>query len=59
MPSESFYLKMVAMPIAGIGAIYLTATGVIAPEAGTAILSGIACFAIGEANGVKKTKATQ
>ena len=54
MPSESFYLKVVAMPLAGLGAIYLTAMGLIAPEAGTAILSGIACFAIGEANGIKK-----
>ena len=54
MPSESFVLKMGAMIIAGIGSIYLAATGVIASEAAVAILSAEVAFAVGEANGVRK-----
>ena len=51
MASESFYLKLVAMSIAGGGAIYLAATGTIGADAAVAILSAEVGFAIGEANG--------
>lgn len=49
--SESFILKVVALPVAGLGAIYLTASGTIAPEAGTAILASLIAFVVGDYNG--------
>ena len=49
--SESFYIRLVALPIAGLGAIYLTASGGIAPEAGAAILASLITFVVGEQNG--------
>ena len=54
MPSESFYLKVVAMPIAGLGAIALAIEGVIGGDAAVAVLASMVAFAVGEANGVKK-----
>ena len=49
--SESFYMRLIALPIAGLGAIYLTASGGIAPEAGAAILASLIAFVVGEQNG--------
>ena len=58
--SESFYIRLVALPIAGLGAIYLTVSGGIAPEAGAAILASLVAFVVGEQNGKRNVlKANQ
>ena len=54
MASESFYLKLLAMGIAGGGSIYLAVTGTISADAAVAILSAEVGFAVGEANGKMK-----
>jgi len=46
--------KLVAMIIGGIGGIYLIYIG--QHTAGTAVISAIAAYAIGETNGIRKVR---
>ena len=58
MVSENTVLKAIAGSIAGVGAIYLAATHVIAPEAAAAILSSLVAYFTGEANGRRSAQTT-